>query len=139
MLPDNEKTRWIAASSVRGAAMRAPRQPGVYAIGRLRRVAGLPVEAHWVYVGRATGALGLSGRLRAHEPVREENDALRAWLMKPQDGVEVWFSPTRSKLEAIELEAALIGALRPAFNTVGNPARKAGRINSSKESMPMVA
>jgi excinuclease UvrABC nuclease subunit len=136
---DGEKTHWITTSSVRGAALRAPRRPGVYVVGTVRRVAGLPVEADWAYVGRATGAFGLSGRLRAHEPIREENDGLRAWLMTPREGLEVWLAPTRSELEAIELEAELIAALRPTFNTVGNPSRVTGNGSSTEEMTPSVA
>jgi excinuclease UvrABC nuclease subunit len=120
LLKTNQIPSWVVARSVTGAVKRAPRSPGLYAFGAMRRVDGLPVGTEWVYVGRAAGAAGLKGRLRQHEPYREANAALRDWLITAEN-VEVWFKSLPSAREAIEMEAALIYELNPIFNTLGCP------------------
>jgi excinuclease UvrABC nuclease subunit len=132
LLKINQNTSWVIATSVAGAVKRAPRFPGLYAFGAVRRMDGLPVEMAWVYVGRATGAAGLKGRLRQHEPYREANAALRDWLITA-DNVEVWFRPTGSAREAIEMEAALIYELNPIFNTLGCPPASRSANQSTKD------
>lgn len=120
LLKINQTTSWVVTTSVSGAVKRAPRSPGLYAFGTVRRVDGLPVETTWVYAGRATGVAGLKGRLRQHEPHREANAELRDWLITAEN-VEVWFKAFPSAHEAIEMEAELIYELNPIFNTLGCP------------------
>jgi excinuclease UvrABC nuclease subunit len=118
---------WQKAESMAVAGRRAPRAPGVYAIGSVPRVGGIPVAPEFVYVGRAIGRNGLQGRLRQHLPRREQNLALREWLLTPPPCLEIWFAVTRTALEAIELEATLIHELNPRFNSRGCPKTAAER------------
>lgn len=120
LLKINQTPFWVVAHSVSGAVKQAPRSPGIYAFGAVRRMGGLPVGTEWVYLGRATGASGLNGRLRQHEPHREANAGLRDWLITAEN-VEVWFKAFPSAREAIAMEAALIYELNPIFNTLGCP------------------
>jgi hypothetical protein len=119
----NKSWPWVANTSVRNASMQAPRRPGIYAIGTVERLAGLPVGIRWVYVGRAVGKAGLRGRLRQHEPVLERNPALRLWLADRHPGTEVWFAATGTADTAIALEKALIQRLNPRFNSIGRSDR----------------
>jgi len=132
LLKINQVRSWVVASSVTGAVKQAPRSPGIYAFGAVRRVGGLPVGMEWVYVGRATGTAGLNGRLRQHEPYREANVALRDWLITAEN-VEVRFKPLPSAREAIEMEAALIYELNPIFNTLGCPSASRSANQSTKD------
>lgn len=115
----DKKHHWVSATSVRNASKRAPRRPGVYAIGAVKREAGLPAESRWIYVGRATGGAGLRGRLHQHEPVLERNPALRWWLADQHPDTEVWYTATGSADAAIALEKVLIRELGPEFNAIG--------------------
>jgi excinuclease UvrABC nuclease subunit len=108
---------WVLTTSVEAAVRRAPNSPGVYAIGRVERKAGLPVLTEWVYVGRSTK--GLRRRLAEHRPIAERNPGLRVWLMGRDPETEVWFTTTSSEADAVSLEAELIRDLNPSLNSVG--------------------
>lgn len=132
LLKINQTPSWVVAHSVAGAVKRAPRSPGVYALGAVRRLGGLLVDTEWAYIGRATGSAGLKGRLRQHEPYQEANAALRDWLITAEN-VEVWFKPLPSARETIEMEAALIYELNPLFNTLGCPPALRSANQSTKD------
>jgi excinuclease UvrABC nuclease subunit len=124
MLTVQGHSGWVASPSIGAAARIAPNSPGVYAIGQVKREAGLPVEVEWVYVGRSTK--GLRNRLNQHEPIVERNEDLRWWLSDRHADTEVWFTTTATESDAVALEAELILSLDPRFNTVGK--RKAKEV-----------
>lgn len=120
LVPNIADLRWTASPNVRVASRFAAPAPGVYAFGRVRRLAGLPYAIEWVYIGRSTTG-GLRGRLRSHRPLQEANPRLAKWLERHHADAEVWFAPTASAAEAVVVEEHLIYQLNPPFNTIGTP------------------
>lgn len=118
VLDNMRRLNWTATPNLRVASRFAAPAPGVYAIGGVHRLAGLPRSIEWLYIGRSTAG-GLRGRLRSHRPQYEANPQLRKWLAQHHEEAEVWFALTVSAEEAIELEKRLIYQLNPRFNTIG--------------------
>lgn len=111
---------WRASRSVAAAALLASQRSGVYAIGRVERLHGLPVSAEWAYVGRTES---LRRRLLEHLPTVEENPGLRAWLRRNRERLEVWLLAADSSVSR-RLERTLIKEIQPLFNRIRYQERK---------------
>lgn len=105
---------WRAARSLSSAALFAAETPGVYAIGRVDRLHGLPVRAEWAYVGRTDS---LRRRLLEHTPWIESNPGLRAWVKRNRDKLEVWLFAADAAMSR-QLERTLIREIQPLFNRI---------------------
>ena len=85
---------WRSIQFVENLAGGIPKQPGVYAIVRVRRVHALPVQMEMVYAGKS---LDLRRRFREHVvPWRERNLRLR----QADGSWEFWYR----KLPALDLD-----------------------------------
>lgn len=111
---------WRASRSVAGAALLAAQTAGVYAIGKVDRLHGLPVRAEWAYVGRTES---LRRRLLEHLPTVEDNPGLRAWLRRNRGKLEVWLLAADSSVSR-RLERTLIKEIQPLFNRIRYQERK---------------
>lgn len=111
---------WRATRSLTSAALLAARTPGVYAIGKVDRLHGLPVRAEWAYVGRTDS---LRRRLLEHGPSVESNPGLRGWLRGNRDKLEVWLLAADASLSR-RLERVLIRDIQPLFNRIRYQERK---------------
>ena len=112
--------QWRHRSNLRSAALLAPARPGVYVIGKIRLMLGLPLGYEWAYVGRSDN---LQRRLNEHFPQREEIPSLREWMLSKRGQIDIWIMPS-TKNESRDLERQLIRSLEPVHNSI--------RFNSGK-------
>jgi hypothetical protein len=95
-----------------------PKKPGVYVYGLINRLGMFQVSADWVYVGRSLG--NLRRRVQyGHDPHREINESLRAWMRRHAGRYELWFAVVDTDC-VLDVERALIKAIEPRFNTQHN-------------------
>jgi excinuclease UvrABC nuclease subunit len=113
--PDFARREWVRLRTIHGAPGAAPPVPGIYAMGAVATVGGLPVRIDWIYVGQASN---LRARLQQHDPLAETNPLLREFLASDQEEAELWFT-TCSLGELNPLEQILIKALQPSCNRRG--------------------
>ncbi len=106
---------WKQYTTLEAASKYATTQPGVYAIGVISRLEGLPLECEWAYIGMGGN---LRARIAQHLPNTEINRTLRAWIQVHYVDIEIWAIATSSEVEADKLETKLIGRLNPRFNTL---------------------
>lgn len=106
---------WDRFSTLEAASRFGPAGPGVYAIGKVTRLHGLPLAAEWVYIGMAKS---LRVRISQHLPYSEVNKPLRAWIQANHSSVEIWTRKLESEAAADSLETHLISTLNPQFNTM---------------------
>lgn len=106
---------WNNSRSIRGAALNAGTLPGVYLIGGVHEVAGIPMSYDWVYVGRSNN---LARRLFEHLPARESNPQLRSWLIAGNTSPLIIKFAVISPQESIRIEKELIHALSPIHNRI---------------------
>ncbi|MGV0618083.1 GIY-YIG nuclease family protein [Mycolicibacterium elephantis] len=107
--------KWEQFTTLEAAAKFAPTSPGVYAIGTVSRLHGLPISTSWAYIGMAKN---LRQRIAQHLPNSEFNKMLRAWIHANHAVVEIWTKKLTSADEADALETLMIGELNPIFNTM---------------------
>lgn len=105
---------WTETRSLRQAALRAGDLPGVYLIGGLDEIAGVPRAYDWVYVGRSKS---LGRRLAEHLPAHELNPPLREWLQLVGAGLVVRFA-VLPELETKRVEKELVRSLAPKHNRI---------------------
>lgn len=107
--------KWEQFTTLEAAAKYASTSPGIYAIGTISRLHGLPITTTWTYIGMAKN---LRQRIGQHLPNTEFNKMLRAWIQANHSTVEIWTLKLRSAEEAYRLETVLISKLNPDFNTL---------------------
>jgi hypothetical protein len=96
---------WRSTQFLENLAGGIPRDAGVYAIVRVRRVHSLPVQIEMIYAGKS---LDLRRRFREHVlPWRERNERLR----QAEAGWEFWFR----KLPATDLDRVERDIIRQAL------------------------
>ena len=107
------RIRW-RAKSISSSNSHVPARPGVYAIGHSKAHLGLEMCRVYVYVGRTDN---LRRRLGEHTPAEERNPGLKRYLLARHDAV-CWFAAIDGcKSEVVSIEADLIGAFKPRYNT----------------------
>lgn len=90
-----------------------PKAPGVYAVLRVRRKAGIPFDLSVLYVGKSQN---LQRRFSQHtDPYRQHNKTLNS--LNELQGLEFWYVPAIvTDLDVIERQ--LIRELAPSGNVV---------------------
>ena len=110
----NKTLLWVRVRPFPGASETTPELPGVYVLGRVQGVRGLPVSCEWVYVGQA---VNLRARLRNHHAITEDNHLLRSWLRTTKKDIEVWYTVTPAEHRS-HLEREMIRSIEPIFNRI---------------------
>lgn len=105
---------WKKYTTLEAASKHASTAPGVYAIGTVVRLEGLPLSCEWAYIGMGGN---LRSRIAQHLPNTEANKKLRAWIQGRYGTVEIWAISTDTEKSADALETSLIGKINPIFNT----------------------
>lgn len=104
---------WTELRSVKFASAAFPELPGVYVYLDVARVAGLPLEIKYAYIGKSKNLRKRSG---SHELNKEVNEKIKTWMKVGKGAKELWYTTCESEDEAIILEAFLISSIKPSIN-----------------------
>lgn len=109
----NSYLKWNVLSTTHGKSDALPTYSGIYAYAEIRRVNGLPISSHWIYIGQS---LNLRRRIsQGHDYRYETNLELRDWLKRPKKDVELWFCHVQPEdLDTVELQ--LVSEINPTYN-----------------------
>lgn len=109
----NKWKKWKSSTFSPALSFLIPKESGVYAIVRLRRIMGLPTQLEVLYVGKSNN---LRRRFAEHaNPWREHNEVLNS--ITDRDNWEFWYLGLPQK-ELNTAERDLIRASNPITNFV---------------------
>jgi len=109
------KALWKPVSMQGRLQIQVPTSSGLYAILRVPRVHGLPVEWEIAYVGKT---LNLRRRFREHAtPWRERSPTVRASAIYRDPNLEFWYRELNSDL-LDRGERELIRRIQPTLNMI---------------------
>ena len=110
--------QWRAIQFLSVLTREVPESSGLYAISRVNRVMGLPIEKEVLYVGKSKN---LRRRFKEHvDPWRESSRNLRVLYARNRaESLEFWFLAFPSDLMG-DAERELIKQARPKANIIYN-------------------
>ncbi len=100
---------------LRSSTTHIPSRPGIYVIGTLDELFGLPTGFRYVYVGKSTN---LRQRLDQHYPWYEQNPDLADHLRRHQADLTVWYATEIEEKDLDRVERTLIRKLDPEYNRI---------------------
>jgi excinuclease UvrABC nuclease subunit len=107
----NTNWRHIDYHSASGSFL--PKMPGVYAVMRVKRAFGIPIDLNVLYVGKSKN---LFRRFTQHvDPYRQHNKSLND--VGGLQGLEFWYVQASAE-ELDQIERKLIRELSPSANVV---------------------
>jgi len=107
------RTPWRHVDYHRASGTYLPKMPGIYAVLRVKRTFGIPVNLNVLYVGKSKN---LQRRFTQHtDPYRQHNKALNE--IHDTQGLEFWYVQAGVE-ELDQLERKLIHELVPSANIV---------------------
>ena len=104
------RTKLLGASNTN-----VPACAGLYAIGHIDEVMGLPLQNTYVYVGRTDN---LRQRLDQHSHLNETNPELAEYVRNNRQRVRAWFATDIDQSQLQSTEKQLIRLLKPGCNKI---------------------
>jgi len=106
-------TPWRHIDYHRASGTYLPNKPGIYAVLRVERNSGIPINLSVLYVGKSKN---LQQRFSQHtDPYRQHNKILKE--INDSQGLEFWYFQVGAE-ELDQLERKLIHKLAPSANVV---------------------